>query len=96
MNDSTAQSHLNYRPDIDGLRGLSILGVVLFHFFGIRGGYAGVDVFFVISGYLITRILLDDLNQNKLSIQSFYAGRIRRIFPALATLLIICFLFSRL
>ena len=74
-----------YRPDIDGLRALAVIPVVLFHLdVGlIKGGFIGVDVFFVISGYLITGILRADLERDRYSIVTFYDRRIRRIFPAL-------------
>jgi peptidoglycan/LPS O-acetylase OafA/YrhL len=88
-------THLNYRPDIDGLRALSIISVLLFHagITGITGGYIGVDVFFVISGYLITSILLKELRNNgTISIVGFYDRRIRRIFPALTIVLIASFI----
>lgn len=75
-----------YRPDIDGLRAIAVLAVVVYHFnsFGViaKSGFIGVDVFFVISGYLITQILLSDLDSDNW-IRRFYARRIRRIFPAL-------------
>jgi len=78
-------SNPNYRPDIDGLRALAVIAVVLFHSgigpFG--GGFVGVDVFFVISGYLITSLLVRDLEDRRFSILDFYDRRIRRIFPAL-------------
>jgi peptidoglycan/LPS O-acetylase OafA/YrhL len=73
-----------YRPDIDGLRALAVLPVILFHahlFF--PGGFVGVDVFFVISGYLITQIIERDLQAHRFSVLVFYQRRIRRIFPAL-------------
>lgn len=79
---------MRYRPEIDGLRAISVLGVVAFHFelatagkIWLRGGYLGVDVFFVISGYLITRILLKDLSLGALP--DFYFRRARRLLPAL-------------
>ncbi len=73
-----------YRPDIDGLRAIAVVAVILFHsgFTTFSGGYVGVDVFFVISGYLITRLLMKDINLGRFSIASFYERRIRRIFPA--------------
>lgn len=85
-----------YRPDIDGLRAIAVIGVLLFHAFPslLRGGFVGVDVFFVISGYLITRTIVDDQDRGEFSIGSFYARRIRRIFPALIAVLIPCFLFG--
>ena len=76
---------LSYRPEVDGLRTLAVLPVILFHAgLGIfRGGYVGVDVFFVISGYLITSILLEDNAQGRYSLGRFYERRVRRILPAL-------------
>ncbi|MBL0314132.1 MAG: acyltransferase [Holophagaceae bacterium] len=73
-----------YRPDIDGLRALAVLGVVLYHsgLSLMSGGYVGVDVFFVISGYLITSILLRQMEGGTLSLNAFYVRRIRRIAPA--------------
>jgi peptidoglycan/LPS O-acetylase OafA/YrhL len=70
-----------YRPDIDGLRALAIVLVVAYHYFGLPGGYVGVDVFFVISGYLITGIVLFDLDARRFSFLDFYARRFRRILP---------------
>lgn len=80
----------NYRPDIDGIRAIAVLAVVLFHFFPeiIQGGFIGVDIFFVISGYLITGIILSDQKLNNFSFINFYARRALRIFPAL--LLVLC------
>lgn len=79
----------NYRPDIDGLRGIAVLGVVIFHSgIGISGGYAGVDVFFVISGFLITGILLKDLERGSFSMRRFWERRARRILPALTVTVI--------
>ena len=81
--------HLSYRPDIDGLRAIAVLGVLLFHAFPkwLPGGFAGVDVFFVISGYLITALIIQDFGRGGFSIWQFYARRIRRIFPALLAML---------
>ena len=81
--------HTTYRPDIDGLRAVAILPVVLFHAFPalMPGGFVGVDVFFVISGYLITGILLRGQAAGQFSLLDFYARRIRRIFPALIAML---------
>ena len=74
-----------YRKEIDGLRALAVIPVILFHagfeFFG--GGFVGVDIFFVISGYLITSIILAELDNGTFTIANFYERRIRRIFPAL-------------
>jgi peptidoglycan/LPS O-acetylase OafA/YrhL len=86
---AAVSAHLPYRPDVDGLRALAVLAVVLFHAFPsvLRGGFIGVDVFFVISGFLISGILLAELNSDRFSFASFYARRVRRIFPALVTVL---------
>jgi peptidoglycan/LPS O-acetylase OafA/YrhL len=74
-----------YRPEIDGLRAIAILAVLCFHLqiLGMSGGFIGVDVFFVISGYLITRNIVKDLEGGNFSLKQFYLGRIRRLFPAL-------------
>lgn len=82
-----------YRADIDGLRFVAIIPVVLFHagIAGFSGGFVGVDVFFVISGYLITKIILGELDRDDFSIIRFYERRIRRIFPAFfATIAFVC------
>jgi peptidoglycan/LPS O-acetylase OafA/YrhL len=87
---SHARPVLAHRADIDGLRALAVVPVLLFHagFPAFPGGFVGVDVFFVISGYLITSIILDDIERGRFSVLAFYERRIRRIFPALfATLL---------
>ena len=78
-------SVLRYRPDIDGLRALAVLPVILYHarLLGFTGGYVGVDVFFVISGYLITGVIAQDVTANRFSLVRFYARRCRRILPAL-------------
>jgi len=83
-----------YRADIDGLRAVAVLSVILFHaeIFGVGGGYVGVDVFFVISGYLIGQILLRDIDAGKFSLVSFYERRLRRIIPALMVMMAATFL----
>src|SRR5271163_2236532 len=80
-----------YRADIDGLRALAILLVIGYHYFGLPGGYVGVDVFFVISGYLISGMLLDDLEGSRLSLLDFYARRVRRILPPLLVVILTTF-----
>jgi peptidoglycan/LPS O-acetylase OafA/YrhL len=73
-----------YRPDIDGLRAVAVLAVLFFHAgLGCTGGFAGVDIFFVISGYLITGLILKDLERGQFQFLEFWARRVRRIFPAL-------------
>ena len=87
MNNHSIQP--NYRPDIDGLRAIAILAVVIFHFFPtfLNGGYVGVDVFFVISGFLISSIVFNSLSIKKFNLINFYSNRINRIFPALFTVI---------
>lgn len=81
---------LKYRADIDGLRAVAVIFVLIFHAFPnlLSGGFVGVDVFFVISGFLITSILMKEISENKFSIYHFYDRRIRRIFPALIVVLV--------
>ena len=78
-----------YRPDIDGLRAIAVMLVVLFHAFpeAMPGGFVGVDIFFVISGFLITGIIARELDLERFSLLGFYNRRIRRIFPALIVVL---------
>ncbi|MDA7493065.1 acyltransferase [bacterium] len=81
--DSMGDQAWRYRPDVDGLRGIAVLLVLLFHVgFGFPGGYIGVDVFFVISGFLITGLILSAQEQNRFSLAEFWKRRIRRIVPA--------------
>jgi peptidoglycan/LPS O-acetylase OafA/YrhL len=87
---------LKYRAEIDGLRALAVLPVILFHA-GLElfsGGFVGVDVFFVISGYLITTILIEDIEDKRFSIINFYERRARRILPALFFVMLVCIPFS--
>src|SRR4051794_9919533 len=85
MPEATRPRSTAYRPDIDGLRALAVTAVVLFHVQvpGFPGGYVGVDVFFVISGYLITGLLRKDIQDGGLSLRQFYLRRVRRLVPAL-------------
>lgn len=89
---------LSYRPEIDGLRALAVLSVVGFHYFPdiIPGGFIGVDLFFVISGFLISSIIWDAVERGDFSFPSFYASRVRRIFPALALVLCATWVLGRL
>ena len=82
-------SPTNYRPDIDGLRAFAVLAVVLHHAFPktVRGGFVGVDIFFVISGFLISAILFAEISEHRFSLSGFYGRRVRRLFPALAVCL---------
>jgi peptidoglycan/LPS O-acetylase OafA/YrhL len=93
------QHHLSlpkYRPDIDGLRAIAVLSVVVFHAFPgwINGGFVGVDIFFVISGYLIASIIFENLDKGTFSFSEFYARRIKRIFPALLLVLFASYAFG--
>ena len=86
----------SYRADIDGLRALAVLAVIAFHAFPewVSGGFIGVDVFFVISGFLITTLIQDSLQQQSFSFRAFYASRVRRLFPALVIVLLACQVFG--
>ncbi len=83
-----------YRPDVDGLRALAVLAVLGYHAFpgAVPGGFVGVDIFFVISGFLITGIILEELGSGRFTFTGFYWRRIRRIFPALILVLTACLL----
>ena len=101
MVSHAAVSAQHYRPELDGLRAIAVIGVLLFHLDApwLPGGFAGVDVFFVLSGYLVTSILLRDHEAGRLSLRAFYQRRIARIFPAflamaMATLLAAKFCYS--
>jgi peptidoglycan/LPS O-acetylase OafA/YrhL len=89
-------SGLKYRPDIDGLRAVAVVSVLAFHIglIGFKGGFVGVDVFFVISGYLISSIIFAEINASRFTIGGFYERRIRRIFPALVAMLGVTSIFA--
>ena len=82
---ATCPEPVDYRREIDGLRALAVVPVILFHagFQAFSGGFVGVDVFFVVSGYLITTVIIEDLARGAFSIATFYERRARRILPAL-------------
>lgn len=88
--------HISYKPHIDGIRGIAVLFVVLYHFFPslFIGGFIGVDIFFVISGFLISMIILKSLEHQTFSFTNFYARRIKRIFPALLIMCSLCLIYG--
>lgn len=83
---------MQYRREIDGLRSVAVIPVILFHagFQWFSGGFVGVDIFFVISGYLITRILLTEIQSGSFTFSGFYERRARRLLPALFVVLLAC------
>jgi peptidoglycan/LPS O-acetylase OafA/YrhL len=93
---SITGSRLAYRADIDGLRAVAVLLVIACHIgiYSLRGGFIGVDVFFVISGYLISSVILSDIAASRFSLLSFYERRVRRIVPALIVMLAVTSLFA--
>src|SRR3984957_20193680 len=92
----SGRTALKYRADIDGLRAVAVLSVLAFHIRlrGIQGGFVGVDVFFVISGYLISSIVFTEIAESRYSVIGFYERRIRRIFPALFAMLAVFSVFA--
>ena len=92
----TAVRIAHYRPDIDGLRAVAVVGVIIYHAFPgiLPGGLFGVDIFFVISGYLITQLILKEMHEQRFSVAEFYRRRVRRILPALVVVLAASALFG--
>ena len=86
----------NYKPEIDSLRAIAVFFVICFHFelLNFSGGFIGVDIFFVISGYLITNLLLTDLRKERFSLLEFYLRRIRRILPPLYVVIVLSLIAS--
>lgn len=97
MSRPTADA-LTFRKDINGIRALAVLSVVLFHFYPqwFAGGFAGVDMFYVISGYLMTRIILSRLDSGSFQLRAFYFARARRIVPALTVMSLVVLAYARL
>jgi peptidoglycan/LPS O-acetylase OafA/YrhL len=89
-------AHLNYRSDIDGLRAFAVSSVVIFHAFPslLPGGFVGVDIFFVISGFLISGMMFQSLKEGEFSFLDFYARRVNRIFPSLIFVLLVSLIFG--
>lgn len=87
---------MNYRPEVDGLRAIAVLSVIFFHagFSLFAGGFVGVDVFFVISGYLITTIIVNQVSAGTFRLSTFFERRVRRILPALFVVLLLCIPFA--
>ena len=86
----------NYLSHLDGLRMISVISVIVFHLSDnfLPGGYIGVDIFFLISGYIITKLINQEINENKFNLLNFYNRRIRRIVPALSVAIITTLFFS--
>ena len=89
-------AHPKYRSDIDGLRAVAVISVVIFHAFPewVKGGFIGVDIFFVISGFLISTIIFESLDRGTFSFSEFYSRRVKRIFPALLFVLTVVVIFG--
>lgn len=96
MSKQLYNPHPSYRADIDGLRAIAVLSVIAYHAFPnfVTGGFVGVDIFFVISGYLISIIIFSSIRKGNFGFVDFYIRRINRIFPALILVLITCYVFG--
>ena len=94
--DISSIRRISFREDINGLRAIAVLSVVFYHanFPIFKGGWLGVDIFFVISGYLISNIIVSELNESKFSFRHFYIRRIKRILPALFFTIIVTIPFA--
>ena len=91
-------NYKSYRPDIDGLRAIAVLSVILFHINKeiLSGGFIGVDIFFVISGYLITLHIFNDLGKGHFSLIEFYRRRIKRIAPAMLVVVFVTIFINKM
>ena len=92
LDKGRTRGEMGYLPGLDGIRALAVLGVLLYHadLGGIRGGFLGVDVFFVLSGFLITSLILEELDRSdRVNFTRFYIGRARRLLPALLLMLLV-------
>src|SRR6266700_3504348 len=88
MREAQPVERLGYVPALNGIRGVAIAGVLAYHAYGLRGGYLGVDLFFVLSGFLITTLLLEEFDQvGTVSLRGFYRRRALRLLPALVAVL---------
>jgi peptidoglycan/LPS O-acetylase OafA/YrhL len=94
VNNELRHKTIPFRPEVDGLRALAVVAVILHHTSFLPGGYLGVDVFFVVSGYLITSIILTELHRGTFSLVHFYERRIRRIMPAMLLVIVVTSLFA--
>ncbi len=98
MSTNNLHQHSVYRPEIDGLRAIAVLTVIFFHANAawVPSGYLGVDMFFVLSGYLITQIIHREMREGKFSFVEFYKRRAKRILPAFLTVLIFASIIAHL